>query len=57
MSRLKRIGFNFFQSVTQNEAGRTIRLNLAPIFENIRTQYHDERDTGLVEYKRVYTYN
>ncbi|MBY0098773.1 DUF6731 family protein [Mesobacillus maritimus] len=57
MSRLKRIGFNFFQSVTQNEAGRTIRLNLAPIFDHIRTQYQDARDTGLVEYKRVYTYN
>lgn len=57
MSRVKRIGFNFFKSMTQNEDGRYVRLNLSPIFNHIIDQYQRARTNGDPEYKRVYSYN
>lgn len=57
MSRVKRIGFNFFRSTTETEDGRTVTLNLSNIFEHIREQYQHGRENGMDEYKRVYTYN
>jgi hypothetical protein len=57
MSRVKRIGFNFFRSTTQLEDGSTTVLNLSNVFDHIRNQYEQARNDGVDEYKRVYTYN
>lgn len=57
MSRVKRIGFNFFKSMTKTDEGQYIKLNLRPIFEHVRSQYQAARDNGISDYKRVYTYN
>ncbi|KIL45747.1 DUF6731 family protein [Jeotgalibacillus soli] len=57
MSRVKRIGFNFFRSITQNEEDRTVWLNLSEIFDHIIAQYQHARDNDTSEFKRVYTYN
>jgi hypothetical protein len=57
MSRVKRIGFNFFRSTTQLDDGSTTVLNLSNVFNHIRNQYEQARNNGVDEYKRVYTYN
>lgn len=58
MSRVKRIGFNFFRSTRETTDGRDIPLNLSNIFEHIRAQYQTNRDNDEGELnKRVYTYN
>lgn len=60
MSRIKRVGFNFFVPTTQLENRDEIPINLEPIFERIRVQYLAARENdgvGDQEYKHVYTYN
>ncbi|MFD1707563.1 DUF6731 family protein [Siminovitchia sediminis] len=61
MAVIKRVGFNFFEPITQREDGNVVGFNLVPIFEHIRQQYVTGREQegaqGNQEYKRVYTYN
>lgn len=57
MPRIKRVGFNFFKSITKNAQGRDIRLNLSPIFSHIINQYQQARENDIAEYRRVYSYN
>lgn len=61
MSKVKKIGFNFFKPVTQQEDGEIQQINLEPLFERLRTQYLRGRESiqnGEEEqYKRVYSYN
>lgn len=61
MSKVKKIGFNFFRPVTDNEDRGIQRIDLEPLFELLRTQYLRGRENTQngegEQYKRVYSYN
>ncbi|MEV2320426.1 DUF6731 family protein [Paenibacillus larvae] len=61
MSKIKKVGFNFFRPIYEDDSGAK-SLNLQELFERIRKHYLEgkeklENGEGDNEYKHVYSYN
>lgn len=58
MSKIKKIGFNFFRPLIKTEDGQINYIKLEGLLENIRGNYQRARESkNEEEYKHIYSYN